>query len=195
MINDIEKGQLVSTAIQCFHRADGSLSNFPGLLKKIIREKAWERRIDHRGKVIELPSLRDLITRKFPEGWSEEPAKIESLIRDDVEALVLWREEMTQEPGNPTGSNQYQEKESGISNNVTISTPDRGNSRSYTVARLKQHNPELFQRVVSGELSANAAAIQAGFRKKPSVIDQFYRLWDKASDEERQLITAAVCNQ
>lgn len=72
--------------------------------------------------------------------------------RDDVEALAMWREEMTQEPGNPTGSNQYQEKESGISNNVTISTPDRGNSRSYTVARLKQHNPELFEKVVSGEL-------------------------------------------
>ena len=34
-----------------------------------------------------------------------------------------------------------------------------------TVARLKRDHPELAKRVESGELSANAAAIEAGFRK------------------------------
>lgn len=184
MINEIEKGQLVSTTIQCFQRADGSLKNFPGLLKKIISEKAWERRV-HNGRVIELSSLRELIELKPVDGWGQDPAKIEAVIRDDVEALAMWREEMTEEPGNPTGSNQYQEKESGISNNVTISTPDRGNSRSYTVARLKQQAPELFEKVVSGELSANAAAIQAGFRKVKTPLDNLEYWWRKASEVER----------
>jgi hypothetical protein len=40
-----------------------------------------------------------------------------------------------------------------------------GTSSTYTIARLKRDNPELAERVVNGELSANKAAIQAGFRR------------------------------
>lgn len=36
--------------------------------------------------------------------------------------------------------------------------------RDYTLARLKRDNPALAEQVVKGELTANAAAIQAGFR-------------------------------
>jgi len=59
----------------------------------------------------------------------------------------------------PVGSNQFSE---GNDNVITR----QGNSRAYTLDRLKRQAPELFERVISGELSANAAAIEAGFRKK-----------------------------
>jgi hypothetical protein len=39
-----------------------------------------------------------------------------------------------------------------------------GNSEPYTVARLKRDHKELAQQVIAGKLTANAAAIQAGFR-------------------------------
>jgi hypothetical protein len=42
----------------------------------------------------------------------------------------------------------------------------RGNEASYTVARLRRDAPELADAVERGELSANAAAIRAGFRHK-----------------------------
>jgi len=38
-----------------------------------------------------------------------------------------------------------------------------GTSRAYALARLDRDRPDLAQRVLSGELSANAAAIEAGF--------------------------------
>jgi hypothetical protein len=41
-----------------------------------------------------------------------------------------------------------------------------GNSEPYTIRRLKRDRPELAEKVLNGELSANAAAIEAGFRKK-----------------------------
>jgi hypothetical protein len=41
----------------------------------------------------------------------------------------------------------------------------RGNSRAYTLARLARDHPELAIRVHAGELSAHAAAIEAGWRK------------------------------
>lgn len=48
---------------------------------------------------------------------------------------------------------------------IIRSVPERGNSLSYTIRRLKSEYPELYQRVVAGELSANAAAREAGIRR------------------------------
>ena len=46
-----------------------------------------------------------------------------------------------------------------------------GNDSSYALKRLKRDHPELAQAVINGELSANAAAIQAGFRKPSLTIN------------------------
>ena len=50
----------------------------------------------------------------------------------------------------------------------SIPTLKVGRGREYDVARLDRYSPELAAEVRAGNLSANAAAIQAGFRKKPS---------------------------
>jgi hypothetical protein len=42
----------------------------------------------------------------------------------------------------------------------------RGTDPTYTLKRLKRDRPDLAEKVVRGELSAHAAAIGAGFRKK-----------------------------
>jgi hypothetical protein len=41
-----------------------------------------------------------------------------------------------------------------------------GTSETYTLRRLKRDRSDLAQKVISGEMSANAAAIEAGFRDK-----------------------------
>jgi hypothetical protein len=71
-------------------------------------------------------------------------------------------------------------------NNVNEVKPSKGNSRSYTVSRLQREAPELFAQVVAGTLSANAAAIQAGFRKKPTPLELLRAIWAKASNAERE---------
>jgi hypothetical protein len=40
--------------------------------------------------------------------------------------------------------------------------------------------------VKAGELSAHAAAIEAGWRKKPTAFDTLASAWKKASAEERE---------
>jgi hypothetical protein len=73
---------------------------------------------------------------------------IEAVIKDNAEVLAMWREEMKGEPGRPkTGDNV-----------TPIERPDKGNSKAYTLSRLKRENAELFNQVVAGELSANAAS-------------------------------------
>ena len=50
-------------------------------------------------------------------------------------------------------------------NNVKVD-PSGGNRKDYTLDRLDRERPDLYERVVDGEMSANAAAIKAGFRTK-----------------------------
>lgn len=49
-----------------------------------------------------------------------------------------------------------------------ISLKGYGTDTEYTLRRLKRDAPELLVQIESGELSVNAAAIKAGFRKKPN---------------------------
>lgn len=63
---------------------------------------------------------------------------------------------------------------------------------TYTLARLDRDNPELAEDVRAGRKSANAAAIEAGFRKKPSPLDALNRAWAKASPDERQQFLAHI---
>jgi hypothetical protein len=75
---------------------------------------------------------------------------------------------MVDGPGG-SGSNQYEIKESAINDNIINTTSSQGTSKAYTVSRLKRDRPDLFEKVVAGELSANKAAIEAGFRRKPEI--------------------------
>ncbi len=60
-----------------------------------------------------------------------------------------------------------------------------GTGRDYILAPLDRDAPELAQRVRAKEIPANAAAIQAGFRHKPTPLETLMRAWRKASPEEQ----------
>jgi hypothetical protein len=62
---------------------------------------------------------------------------------------------------------------------------EQGSSRTYTLNRLRRDAPELFDAVIAGKQSPNAAAIEAGFRRKPTRFETLVRTWRKASDDER----------
>jgi hypothetical protein len=64
----------------------------------------------------------------------------------------------------------------------------------YIVARLDRYRPDLAARVRAHELSANAAAIEAGWRKKRvykklSALDQILKLLPKLTDEEQDIVS------
>jgi hypothetical protein len=55
----------------------------------------------------------------------------------------------------------------------------------YWKAKLRAEDSDLAARVEQGELSANAAAVQKGWRKKPDPYRQLVLWWDRASDGDR----------
>jgi hypothetical protein len=155
-LNEIERAQLCQTTIESLYEATGGLKQFPALLKKVIATKAWERRTVH-GKVVELGSLRELITAKPVSGWGEDPSKVEAVIRDDPEALAAFRDAM-----------KHQGKADAFSYNVREESS--GNSRAYSISRVQRKcDQETVAAVMAGEMSANAALVRAGVRENRQV--------------------------
>ena len=176
VLNENEAGRLCDSAASAMIHGSNQLGSVPGIIRRIIEEGAWKRRKVALHGIVELPSLRDLITLPPMKGWGEDPAKVEALLRDDVEVLAMWREEMTGEPHRPRKEERHD----------NIITSSQGTSRSYTVSRLQKQRPDLFAEVKAGKLSANAAAIKAGFRKQTTPLEQLLRAWRKASPQDRR---------
>lgn len=65
----------------------------------------------------------------------------------------------------------------GDSNNTTI-----GNTNEYFLRRLARDAPAMLDKIESGELSVNAAAIAAGIRKKPSQAEIAVKAFRKAEN-------------
>jgi hypothetical protein len=59
-----------------------------------------------------------------------------------------------------------------------------GTSWQDTVDRLRRDRPDLAERVMRGELSAHAAAIEAGFRKKPTPSEMVAKLLPMLTDDQ-----------
>jgi len=151
----------------------GSTCDF---IKAVIREKSWEKRTIRTGELITLSSLRELITKPPLEGYGEKIEDVERMIANDPEALADFREAMKGEPGRPKAGTIRCESQP-----ISKGT---GN-KAYTLSRLKRETPELFASVVRGELSANAAAVKAGWRKVKTPLERLFAEWKKASQEER----------
>ncbi len=169
-LNEIERGQICRRAYDSLRSTEFGLSNFPSILKKIIRHKAWECRHlvtsdgTPKGKVIELSSLRELITEKPIRGWGEDVRTVEAIIKDDPECLAMFREAMK-------CVNQHDApQQSG--DNVTEHDGQRvtGNSRAYSIDRVKREcEPEVVAKVMAGQMSPNAALVKAGIRENRQV--------------------------
>lgn len=152
------------------------------LIKAVIREKSWTRRKIRTGELITLSSLRELITKPPLEGYGEKVEDVERMIANDPEALADFREAVKGEHGG--------DRKSPDAIKCSNPTVDRG--KAYTLARLKRETPELFDAVVRGELSANAAAVKAGWRKVKSPLDRLFAEWKKASEHERDAFLKSI---
>lgn len=136
------------------------LSDVPGLIKRVILEDAWqEREIEQTGQVATFSRFVEFVTAKPLEGLGADLKTIKRLCGDDVEAVDLVDRVTQHRPG------PHQEN----GNNVTELRPE-GNTAAKALRRLRKDRPDLHARVIAGELSPHAAAVEAGFRKRTITI-------------------------
>jgi hypothetical protein len=74
-----------------------------------------------------------------------------------------------------------------------------GNSAATALRRLRKDRPDLHARALAGEISANAAMIEAGFRhprkSRKSTLKSIQRLWEEATPQDRIKIRDWILSQ
>jgi hypothetical protein len=81
---------------------------------------------------------------------------------DEVTPLRAVQDAVKHARQNPLPAHGVNQHNRGDYNIISI---QQGTEQTYTLRRLARDNPELLDRVASGELSANGAAVLAGFRR------------------------------
>ena len=146
-------------------------------------------------------TFREFIEAPPFKGLGEKLSDIERLIADDPVAMVRMRALVVAGHGGDRKSDKI--KADNISLDSDLFPPpepakkkaDAGTSRAYTLTRLKNERPDLFKRVVNEELTANAAAIEAGWRKKETAIEAAKRAVQKMTQEDQLEFFKWFCSE
>ena len=161
------------------HGGTQAFSLVPAALKKVVVEEQWRQHTDRRGKPF--ASFEAFVMHPLWQGLESTIDDLRVYCRKypEIERLIVNAIEPLADPGHPSSSSNV--------DNVNKGTKG-GNSATYTLKRLKRDHPELFQQVLGGAMSVNAAAVEAGFRKKRTPVEIVLQLLPKLSDEEFELV-------
>ena len=141
---------------------DGGTQAFdivPLILKRVIEGRLWFGRKDEDGQPFS--SFEAFVTYVLPQGLESSIDDLRAYCRKRPEVDRLIRAEVDPEPAHGRHG-----RGRPAPNRVDNVNSKGGNKSTYALKRLKRDRPDLFRKVVDGKLSANAAAIEAGFRRK-----------------------------
>jgi UDP-N-acetylmuramoylalanine-D-glutamate ligase len=124
-------------------------------------------------------SFERYVTDNLPTGLGTTIRFLKNLCRDDDEALEAIDAATKHKPGG--GKNQHT-KQNSLVDNINEATRPTGTSRDAAIRRLRKDRPDLLEKVIAGQLSAHAAACEAGFRKKPSAAEKCVKEFRKAEN-------------
>jgi len=153
-----DPGAIIEYAQKTIRSGQRSLiKDLPDTIKSIIKHDLWRGRSDQDGN--EFKSFREFCEYRIIWGLGIEYDKLRTYCSVDEECTRLLNEiePALLENGNGPGR--------GNKSLNNVKPFQAGNNPTYTLRRLKRDHPELAQAVINGEISANAAAIKAGFRK------------------------------
>lgn len=163
IMNVKENGTVISLFSQALMRGESALVNAPGLLRRIIDENMWQKYYDEFTKEEYMhENFMSFITSKPREGLGETVENIIKICRDDKYVLDKI-DELTQRPNG--GDRKTEEYKISLYNIQTDNAPT-GTSTQSALRRLRKDRPDLHEQVINNKLTAHAAMIQAGFRKK-----------------------------
>lgn len=146
----------VKEAQRILIRGDQSLfGTLPVVIKNMIDDQCWLTHTKQDGSPF--GSFRELVEYKLYWGLETPFDDLVYFCRKDKECVRLL-EANRGELGSHGGA-----REQVCNSNLSA----KGGTTDYTKLRLKRDRPDLYERVISGDLTANAAAIEAGFRKPP----------------------------
>lgn len=192
------------------HALDGAFQ-IPVYLKEAFEREAWKRdRLIAGGMQRVAPvSFHEYVHAAYPVGLGTDFDTIRRFLGADIELLALYDRACQRPPGgtnNPDGRNQYTEDEEVIVDNIhgDLTAPPRptGTSKQAGLRRLEKASEagdprarDLYEQVLKGELSVNAACLAMGWRKSLAALETMKRTWRKATPQEREEFRAWIDEQ
>ncbi|MEP7284517.1 MAG: hypothetical protein ABI947_01960 [Chloroflexota bacterium] len=166
MANLLHNETVARALSQAIADGDIALGSVPGLLRRVLTEDMWRKRIlPETGQSVEFERFEDFVTTDPLEGLGTTLEVVKSLCKRDEDVLTLI-DQVTKKTLNGNGINQPSE---GVIHNTL--PPQHGASREYTVVLLERdgHN-ELAQQVLNRQISAAEARRQAGYEMRRRAI-------------------------
>jgi hypothetical protein len=158
-----ERARLVDSLGSAIEDGELSLGQVPQILRKVLKEDAWQEFETKMGKRVTYDRFEDFVEKPPLEGLGTTVETLRDIIANDPELII----EVNKRVRVPLGTNQHTE---GFDNVKTL--PSTGNSAIYALQRLGDANrTDLLERVKSGEISPHRAMIEAGFRRPTISID------------------------
>ena len=140
---------------RALHSGNEGLEMVPKLLQIVIKRHAWaDRYVSTLKRRQRYADFLRFVTDTPPAGLGATVDLLMRLCAADPDATTMLRET----------TNRQGERTDLHNNIIEVHPIEQGTSRPYTLARLSAKRPDLYERVKAGDLSANAAAIEAGWR-------------------------------
>lgn len=150
----------INEAQQVLRSGQSNLTTvLPALITRIIRDQLWVGQRSFHGH--EFKTFRQFVEDETSGGLGVKYNVLMDYCKHDTECTRLLKELEPElaKPGRPT-----KDAENKVGNTNNFKSSD--NNATYAIRRLKRDRPDLAQQVIDGDLSAHAAAIEAGFRKR-----------------------------
>lgn len=185
------RGNLVAHLASAVHSGAGGLETIPGLLRQVLVDDGWREFITPRDDRRTPQTFEEFVTTPPLAGLGAASVdQLRRMVADEPEIAAsverAWRGEV------PAAAEARRPTDDERKSRDTRLNGDSDTSASI-LARLKRDDPGLAQRVVDGELTANAAALQKGWRKPrivatnpASVYRRLRELWTDEQIEELQ---------
>jgi hypothetical protein len=176
---------LVANALQqSLAEGEHGLTVVPKLVVKIVDEELWRAIYCGPTKtLVEFKSFAEFVTTSLPEGLGCTIKMIQNICRDSPAAL----DAIDRATANPVGRPET------LDNIQDLRPAPTGTSKDAALRRLRKDRPDLHAKVLAEELSANAAMVAAGFRKKPTPDEAAVKAIGKA--ENRLVVAKALIDQ
>lgn len=149
---------MLSSAVR---HGGGGLRSAPGLLRQVLGEESWRGFRTQLGEVVTHERFEEFVTDQPLRGLGVDVALVERIVADSPETVNMLDQVLQR----PAGGHHV--IDDNVNNDRTSPT---GNSRGVALRRLRRDRPDLLARVVAGELSPHAAAVEAGFRQRTATV-------------------------
>lgn len=149
------RGTLVEALSSALERGGSGLENAPELLRRLLADGSWRSFVTQRGELVEYERFVDFVTTPPLKGLGVTVRLVQRVVADDPVAVDLLDQALQVQHGGDRSK----------VDNIQLAQPG-GTSRAASLRRLRKDAPELHAEVLAGQLSAHAAMVQAGFRKR-----------------------------